>query len=434
MKRHIINVLAFFIVFSSGIARAENLIKLEQLVSQANYQQAWKQAQQLVKRYEGDPRFDYLYGISALETKHYDLAVFALERVAVNQPNIIRPRLELARAYLKINNDLAALREFKEVLRLQPPATVQRNINRYIQAISKSSKVNRQWIVDGLVTMAIGYDSNANFGAENAVFNTPVFGTVTLKESATKQNAPVSALRTQLNTRYIASDTQSWFIKSKLNHKHLTDAQAFNISELSLQGGGRFIIGKQHYELSLQQQVIAIDEHLFSHTQSLRTNITHELATNKILTTALSLEDYDHKQQNLRDARRYGVSGSYRLLKNNTRHQLGLSLGHERPKQAIGKHYTRNTSTLSYQLGQAWNTAHSSFISTQFQYYKHRASDPIYAKKRNDKRLLLKIGHTLRLGENLSVFATTGYTKNKSNLDIYTTNKTFVQLGIHYNF
>jgi len=85
------------------------------------------------KKNEGNPLFDYLYGISALETAHYDKAVFALERVIINQPNIIRPRLELARAYMKINNDPAALREFKQVLSLNPPVAVQRNVNRYIQ-------------------------------------------------------------------------------------------------------------------------------------------------------------------------------------------------------------------------------------------------------------------------------------------------------------
>jgi hypothetical protein len=434
MKRQITKLLTFFIIFTSAIAVAENLTKLEQLIAQSNYQQAWKKAQQLAKNYEGDPHFDYLYGVSALETGHYDLAVFALDRVTINQPNIIRPRLELARAYLKINNDIAALREFKEVLRLNPPATVQRNVNHYIQSMKKTSNKNRQWIIDGLATMAVGYDSNANFGAENSVFNTPVFGTVTLKESSTKQGSSVTELRTQLNTRYIVSDTQRWFIKSKLNHKQMTDAQAFSISELALQGGGMFIVGKQQYQLSLQNQLISLDNHLFSHTLGLQTKIAHELATNKILTTTLSLENYDHKQQNLRDTRRYGISGGYRLSKNNTRHQLGGSFGHERSKHQIGKHHTRNTTGISYQVGQRWNALNSSFISTQFQYNKHRASDPIYAKKRNDKRILLKIGHTLRLGGNLSAFATTGYTKNNSNLDIYDTKKAFVQLGIHYNF
>lgn len=421
-------------LLNSGLFAAGNLTKLEQLVSQSNYQQAWQQAKQLAKTHEGDPRFDYLYGLSALETGHYDLAVFALDRVTVNQPTVIRPRLELARAYLKIKNDIAALFEFKEVLRLNPPATVRRNVERYIQVMSKSSDSDREWIMDGLITLATGYDSNANFGADTSVFDTPVFGSVTLKDSSIKQDSSFAELKTQLNARYIVSDTQSWFLKGKLNHKHFSSAKDVNVSELNLKGGSVFTVGRQKYQLSLQNQLVHVDDHAFSNTVGLQAGLSHELAASKTLAASLLVEDYDHKQQNLRDARRYGVSGNYHFSANNIRHQLGFSLGHEQPEQKAGKHYTRNTTSVAYAVGHVWNAANSSFISTQFQYRKHRASDPVYAKKRKDKRLLFKIGHTLQVDKNWSVFAKADYTKNNSNLDLYDTDKAFVRVGVNYTF
>jgi len=430
----IMKVFFFAVLLNSSLGAAENLIKLEQLVAKSNYEQAWQQAQQLVKQHEGEPRFDYLYGISALETGHYDVAVFALDRVTVNQPNVIRPRLELARAYLKVNNDIAALREFIEVLRLDPPATVRRHVNHYIQILNKSSDANRKQIIVGLITLATGYDSNANFGADGSIFDTPVFGPITLKNSSVKQDSPFAELRTQLNYRYINSDRQSWFVKTKLHHKHFTDSDVVDISELNLQGGSTFVVGKQQYQFSLRNQFIHIDQHAFSNTLGLKANITHELADDKVLSASLLFENYDHKQQNLRDARRYGVSGNYRFSKHKTRHQLGVSLGNEQPKHKAGKNYTRNTVSTSYSLEHAWDAVNSSFISGQFQYRKHRAKDPIYAKKRQDKRVLFKVGHHLRLGKNLSVFAQLGYTKNNSNLDIYDTDKAFAQTGINYNF
>jgi len=421
-------------LFSSGLFAAESLIKLEQFVSQSNYKQAWLQAQQLAKQHEGEPRFDYLYGISALETGHYDLAVFALDRVTVNQPNVIRPRLELARAYLKVNNDIAALREFTEVLQLNPPATVRRHVNHYIQILSKPSNRDRKHIIIGLITLATGYDSNANFGADGSIFDTPIFGPITLQESSVKQASPIAELRTQLNYRYVNSDSQSWFVKTKLNHKHFTDSEVVDISELNVQGGSTFLVGKQQYQLSLRNQLIHIDTDAFSHTLGLKAEVAHELSDDKVLSASLLFENYDHKQQDLRDARRYGVAGNYRFSKNNTRQQLGLSLGNERPKQKAGKNYTRNTVGTSYSVEHTWDAVNSSFISSQFQYRKHRANDPIYAKKREDKRVLFKIGHNLRLGKNLSVFAQLGYTKNNSNLDIYDTDKAFARTGVNYNF
>ena len=419
-------------LLNGGAFATDDLTKLEQLVSQSNYQQAWQQAKKLAKTYEGDLRFDYLYGVSALETGHYDLAVFGLERVVINKPRLIRPRLELARAYLKIDNNIAALHEFTEVLRLKPPVKVRDNVNRYIQAMKKSG--GQKWIVDGLLSLTTGYDSNANFGAETSVFDTPVFGSVILNDRSTKQDSPFAELSTQLNARYTVSEKHTWFLNGRVNHKHFSDVKAFNASGLSLQGGSLFAVGRQKYQLYLRHKIIHIDDHAFSKTFGLQAGIKHQLASSKVLSAGLFVEDYDHKQQNLRDAHRYGVSGGYRFSANHIGHQLGFSLGHERPKKRAGKQYTRNTLGGAYSAEYLWNDSSSSFISTQLQYRKHRAFNPIYAKKRKDKRLLFKIGHSIRMDTKWSVFANIGYTKNNSNLDLYDTNKTLTQMGVNYNF
>ncbi len=110
---------------------------IEKLVKQQKYSLAYELATKIRSQNEGDPRFDYLFGLAALQTGHYNEAVFALERVKFASPNVIRPRLELARAYLKLNNKTAALSEFKSVLQLSPPMAVKQNIESYITALGK---------------------------------------------------------------------------------------------------------------------------------------------------------------------------------------------------------------------------------------------------------------------------------------------------------
>lgn len=421
--------------FGSGVAFANvSLSSLEKLVSNGNYSQAWQQAQQLANTHEGEPRFDYLYGLSALETGNYNQALFALDRVTVNQPNVIRPRLELARAYLKVNNDKAALREFKETLRLNPPPTVQRNINRYIHAMTKSPGKSRKWILNGLVSMAAGYDSNANFGADSALFEIPIFGSVRLNDQSLKQDSPFTELRGHLNYRYITSESQSWFIDTKLSHKHFTSAQEYNLSELNVHAGSITTVGKQKIQMSVRNLALQLDNIDYSNTLGIEAGVAYELANDRVIAANIIAENYDHKQQDLRDAKRYQASGQYRFDLGNTQHQLSLFLGHEIPEQEAGKHHTVNSTGFGYNARHSWNETHTSFLNAQYQDRKHRANDPVYGKKRNDDRLVLKLGHSVRLSKKLSGFADAGYIKNDSNLDIYTSDKAFFRTGINYHF
>lgn len=432
-KKNIVYLGVLLLLLGKG-SFAASLPKLEKAVSQSNYQQAWQYAQQLAKSNEGDPRFDYLYGLSALEVGNYNQAVFALDRVIVNKPNAIRPRLELARAYLKINNDQAALREFRQVLNLNPPATVRNNVNRYIQAMAKKSQDNKKWIIDGLVSLAGGFDSNANFGADSSVFDTPVVGQVFLKDESLKQDSPFAEVRGQLNYRYITSDNQNWFVNTRLGHKHFTDASDFDLSDFSVQGGSIITAGKRQYQLSLRNQVLQLGGESFSNTLGVSSGFAVELDKNRVMGASVRAEDYDHQQQDSRDARRYEISGHYRFETGDTHHRFELLAGHEQPDNNAGKHLTHNSFSIGYTARHAWDATQVSFFNVQYQQRKHRAEDPIYGDKREDERLLLKVGHSMRLGKDLSAFADLGYIKNNSDLDIYATSKAFVRAGIKYHF
>lgn len=62
----------------------------------------------------GEPRFDYLMGVAALDAGHATRAVFALERVVQRDPQDMLARAELGRAYLAVGDATAA----REQLRL----------------------------------------------------------------------------------------------------------------------------------------------------------------------------------------------------------------------------------------------------------------------------------------------------------------------------
>ena len=136
---------AFFAVFlfinSIPTFAAENespTTEMNDLVSVEQYQQAYDLGFVNLEEWEGDPDFEFLYGLAAIETGNPNEAVYALERVTVTSTDSIlrtRARLELARAYFVTNNLTASENLFKAVVADNPPVNVQQNVQAFLQLI-----------------------------------------------------------------------------------------------------------------------------------------------------------------------------------------------------------------------------------------------------------------------------------------------------------
>ena len=125
-----------------------------------------KDAFELAKKTEdllGDPAFDYLYGLSAVETGHAASGVLALERVITAAPDDLNARLELARAYFILGEDARSLEEFNGVLAKNPPKLVQDNVGRFLDAI-RARQTAYNVTTRGFIETGFGHDSNVNAG------------------------------------------------------------------------------------------------------------------------------------------------------------------------------------------------------------------------------------------------------------------------------
>jgi hypothetical protein len=78
-------------------SEAELVGQMNALIEMGRYQEAYLLAQSGLFEHEGQPNFDFAYGLAALESGRPDEAVFAFERIAFNNTGQQRIRLELAR-------------------------------------------------------------------------------------------------------------------------------------------------------------------------------------------------------------------------------------------------------------------------------------------------------------------------------------------------
>ncbi|MDZ7748426.1 MAG: tetratricopeptide repeat protein [Halofilum sp. (in: g-proteobacteria)] len=138
--------------------------RLAELVEAGEYEAAYELAHEHVGDMAGNVRFDFYYGIAAVDSGHLGEGVFALERVLIAQPGADRARLELARAYFLRGDDRRARREFEAVEAHDPPAPVQAQIERYQLAMQKRAG-RYETTVTGYLESGIGFTSRTSTAA-----------------------------------------------------------------------------------------------------------------------------------------------------------------------------------------------------------------------------------------------------------------------------
>ena len=140
------------------------------------------------------PRFQA--GMEALNAAHaiadrdareekLDEAIAAFRAILVDRPELVRVRLELARAFFLKEEDTLARRHFEQVLAGKPPEAVTVNIQRFLNIM----RARRRW--EAQFGAAIAPDSNLNAASgERTIFLDTVFGRLpfTLDDPATPKS------------------------------------------------------------------------------------------------------------------------------------------------------------------------------------------------------------------------------------------------------
>lgn len=114
--------------------------------------------------YAGDPEFDYLLGIAALDSGHPGDALLAFERVLLVEPDHLQARAELGRAYLAAGEHENARDAFRDVASREIPPEARRLVGRYLDEIARLDARHRVAIT-GMVGLDIGYNDNVNVGS-----------------------------------------------------------------------------------------------------------------------------------------------------------------------------------------------------------------------------------------------------------------------------
>jgi len=183
--RHLLFMI-FFVCISLPV-QAETGFEMDQLSSlfeQYKRNQAYQYASQYLAEQEGDPYFDYYYGVSAIDSGFASQGVFALERVLLVFPEDPVARLELARGYFILEEYARSRQEFEDVLQASPPDSVRQTADLYLKKIRRKEERYRTTL-SGFVELGAGRDTNVNSAPDDAsgFFLTPDFASLKLEDN-----------------------------------------------------------------------------------------------------------------------------------------------------------------------------------------------------------------------------------------------------------
>lgn len=221
--------------FSDG-AEGDLKARALSLLKQKRAAEAFELLSPFEDEFSGQPDFDYLIGVAAMDSGRPGDALFPLQRVVVQESNNAGARLELARALFELGDNESARKEFNELAALNPPEKVQTLIANYLDAIDRRSAKYRETSTR-YVTLGAGYDDNANSGTSALQFQGVDLDDQTVNQSSewwaigagaswSKPLKPrlywqssVSASHRQLPSAAFVSTTQGSF-RSGLTYSH----------------------------------------------------------------------------------------------------------------------------------------------------------------------------------------------------------------------
>ncbi|HEB99961.1 MAG TPA: hypothetical protein ENJ05_10695 [Thiotrichales bacterium] len=441
MKRLISHLLIIALAFGaqSAMAASNYVQEIKALYESGRVREAYALANRHLLEAEGDPAFDYYYGLAAIDSGFVSQGVFALERVLLLRPDNDLVRLELARGYFLLEQYDRARREFNKVLAAGPPQEVQANIRSFLDII-RLRESDYKTTAGLYLELGTGYDTNVNSGPSGANFDSPLLGPGTL------DNASVAMEDAYLN--YAAGVNVSHPVRPGLaltgnlsySHREHEEATEFDIGSFNAQGGVSWVRGDDRYQAGLQWQNYEVGHDRYRELLGLNGEWRRHLDDHTLVSAFVQLADMDFYTNRMRDSWQ-GMAG------------LGLQLAFGGALRPLvfgtlygGKERARNDDSAARSLvdrdiygaslgGQVMlHPAFSLDIGVQWQESRYRNDDGFFLLKREDEFKNVSLGATWLPYRHWSLRTKLGYTDNSANISINRYHRTELGVTLRYEY
>jgi len=420
----------------SAHARADALTdRAAALLNRGDAKSAYELLLPLEPQRAGDPQYDYLLGIAALDAGDPERAVFALERVLALQPDNAPARAEIARAYYVMGEREAARREFEAVRRYAIPEEAKATVDRFLSAIAAAEGTR----IDGFIELGAGYDSNVSSALATSTIAIPAFGgaAFALDPSLTERGDQFFSVAGGL--AFTRKLSQPWSLVGGIAAylRINTDATRFNTDTVDGNIGLRYARGLDAFTLGAQAQYYAVDTARYREAAGVIAQWQH--AFNERTQASLFGQHVQlrYESQPVRDADRSILGVAYAQAFSGTYSPaiFGSIYGGQEEALDPASPYLGHTplgvrAGGQLRLGGGW----LAFGSASYERRKYGGVEPLFLVEREDTQVDALLGLSYLLRPGATVLAQVAYTDNRSNVPLNDFDRTVSSVSLRFNF
>jgi len=408
-----------FALDPAALAQAEQLVRTGQ-AAQAYAALAPEQFSQA-----GNPEFDYLFGLAALETGQASTATLAFERVLAVAPNHGAARLDMGRAYVALGDLPRARQEFALALALNPPPAARATIARY-QAEMDAREHAPATRLTAYVEAGLGSDGNATQGPSSSTLFLPAFGVnFALNASNQKTQDEFAQVNAGAELTLRLSDTLSLYGGADTKWRSYDQLSNFNSGSTDLRGGLQWQAGRNTWRAGVGYNDYRLDGQAYRAISSVGGEFLHTLTPRQQLMAfaQYALVRYSQDSQASNDVNQWVLgAGWVSQLATTWPTTLSLSayLGTEteadrtRPRNDGDKNFTGLRVGGQVSLRPDLDM----YATAGVQNGTYQRTNSLYAQQRADEVYELTLGSVWRFAPTWSVKPQISWTRNQSNLSL----------------
>jgi outer membrane protein len=428
---------ALFFALQTPLAQADALTdQARSLLDAGKPTQAFALLESQESARAGEPYFDFLLGLAALDVGQNTRAVFALERVLAVEPNHVRARAEIARAYLALGEADTARKEFETVQKLGVPADVSLTLERYISA-ARQVQDQSKTTTNGYLELTLGYDTNLNLGPNRNSVVIPGLSPLpaTLSKDS-KANADYFAqLGGGFNARVPVAPGIAVLAGVSGTERFNGQTDRFDLGNIDANVGVVVSEGKNVYTVMGQSNHISLDQERFRMANGLTAQWQHNYDARNQVSFYGQYSNLQYLTQSVRDADRWVAGAAYAHMWRES------AVGYVSAYLVSEKPHAGNVDYLGFDGvgvrfgGRANLSAKTTLfgnLSCEFRQYD--AVDPSFLVKRRDAQYSMLLGASYAIEKDWTLTPQLSLGLNDSNTALNDYHREMVSVAIRREF
>lgn len=411
------------------------LDEARRLLDKGDAPAAYQRLAPQLRWYGGDPEYDHLLGVAAIDSGHPGAAVLAFERVLTVRPDNLQARAELARALLAVREIEAARREFEAIASQRIPPEVQSTIDSYLARIAIAQRG------PGLTTRArveigAGWDSNVTLGSLGDRWLLAGGTEVTPIGSSRPRETALALWGASIEWQRPIGGGWHWTAGAQATGRSNASAHRLDQTLLDLTGGLRYRTGCHGIDMLGQLQNLRVDGDSFRNAAGVIAQWRCDLDERNQAGAYLQHFAFRFPDQRIRDARRstVGLTFAHAFKASGNPVLVGnVYTGRERPDADLpqldhdlyGVRAVLSTSIaprLRAWLGASWEAR------------DFAGAEPLFDTLRRDRQREAEIGLAFELDRAWVITPRLIHTRNASTLAPNDFRRTQVLVSAQYRF